>query len=245
MNVRLVLWSIVAALAGLLFGFDTVVISGAEMTIQALWHLSPAMHGFAMGAALWGTVIGSLVGSWPTDRFGRKKTLASIGGLFLVGSLWSASANDVIGFMIARLLGGIAIGVSTVAAPLYIAEIAPPGSRGRLAGLFQFNIVFGILAAFVSNSLLAGLGDNAWRWMLGVMAVPSLVYTLACFAIPESPRWLISRKGDRARGLAVLSRSVRTHPPQSWKPEPTPSPPRRATPTPGEAFGAGECARPS
>lgn len=201
---RLFLWSLVSALAGFLFGFDTVVISGAEKTIQALWGLSPAMHGLAMGAALWGTVLGSLVGSWPTDRFGRKRTLLWIGVLFIVGSVWSAFANDVYGFMMARFLGGIAIGVSTVAAPLYISEISPPESRGRLAGMFQFNIVFGILVAFVSNSVLAGMGDSAWRWMLGIMAVPSLLYTLACFMIPESPRWLLSRRGDRAGGLAVL-----------------------------------------
>ena len=201
---RLFLWSLVSALAGFLFGFDTVVISGAEKTIQALWGLSPAMHGLAMGAALWGTVLGSLVGSWPTDRFGRKKTLLWIGALFIAGSVWSALANEVYGFMMARFLGGIAIGVSTVAAPLYISEISPPESRGRLAGMFQFNIVFGILVAFVSNSVLAGMGDSAWRWMLGIMAVPSLLYTLACFMIPESPRWLLSRKGDRAGGLAVL-----------------------------------------
>jgi sugar porter (SP) family MFS transporter len=201
---RLFLWSLVSALAGFLFGFDPVVISGAEKTIQALWGLSPAMHGLAMGAALWGTVLGSLVGSWPTDRFGRKKTLLWIGALFIVGSVWSALANEVYGFMMARFVGGIAIGVSTVAAPLYISEISPPESRGRLAGMFQFNIVFGILVAFVSNSVLAGMGDSAWRWMLGIMAVPSLLYTLACFMIPESPRWLLSRKGDRAGGLAVL-----------------------------------------
>jgi sugar porter (SP) family MFS transporter len=204
MNSRLFLWSLVSALAGFLFGFDTVVISGAEKTIQALWGLSPAMHGLAMGAALWGTVLGSLVGSWPTDKFGRKRTLLWIGVLFLVGSLWSACANEVYGFMIARFLGGIAIGVSTVAAPLYISEISPPESRGRLAGMFQFNIVFGILVAFVSNSLLASMGDNAWRWMLGIMALPSLFYTFACFIIPESPRWQLSRKGDRARGMEVL-----------------------------------------
>jgi len=204
MNARLFLWSVVSALAGFLFGFDTVVISGAEKTIQALWGLSPAMHGLAMGAALWGTVLGSLIGSWPTDHFGRKKTLLCIGALFLAGSLWSAMANDVYSFMIARFAGGIAIGISTVAAPLYISEISPPESRGRLAGMFQFNIVFGILIAFVSNSLLAGLGDSSWRWMLGVMALPSAIYTGACLAIPESPRWLLSRKDDRAGGIAVL-----------------------------------------
>ncbi len=204
MNPRLFLWSVVSALAGFLFGFDTVVISGAEKTIQALWGLSPAMHGLAIGAALWGTVLGSLVGSWPTDRFGRKQTLWWIGIFFLVGSLWSAFANDVWSFMSARFLGGIAIGVSTVAAPLYISEISPPESRGRLAGMFQFNIVFGILVAFLSNFLLARMGTDAWRWMLGIMAVPSVIYTLACLIIPESPRWLFSRKGDRAGGLAVL-----------------------------------------
>jgi MFS transporter, SP family, arabinose:H+ symporter len=204
MNSRLILWSIVAALAGFLFGFDTVVISGAEMTIQDLWGLSPAIHGLAMGAALWGTVFGSIVGSWPTDHFGRKKTLICIGTLFIIGSLWSAFAQEVVGFIIARFLGGIAIGVSTVAAPLYISEVSPSESRGRLAGMFQFNIVFGILVAFLSNFLLASLGNDSWRWMLGVMVVPSLIYTLACSAIPESPRWLISRRGDRAAGIAVL-----------------------------------------
>lgn len=204
MNSRLFLWSVVSALAGFLFGFDTVVISGAEKTIQALWGLSPALHGLAMGAALWGTVLGSLVGSWPTDHFGRKKTLLCIGWLFLLGSVGSALANGVGLFMVARFIGGIAIGISTVAAPLYIAEIAPPERRGRLAGMFQFNIVFGILVAFLSNYLLARLGENSWRWMLGVMAVPSVIYTLACLIIPESPRWLIGRKGDRAAGLRVI-----------------------------------------
>lgn len=204
MNARLFLWSVVSALAGFLFGFDTVVISGAEKTIQSLWSLTPAMHGLAMGAALWGTVMGSLAGSWPTDRFGRKDTLLWIGVLFLAGSLWSALATEVYSFMLARFIGGIAIGVSTVAAPLYISEISPPGSRGRLAGMFQFNIVFGILVAFLSNYLLARMGGDAWRWMLGIMAVPSVIYTMACSVIPESPRWLLSRKGDRAGALAVL-----------------------------------------
>jgi len=204
MKSRLFLWSLVSALAGFLFGFDTVVISGAEKTIQNLWSLSPALHGLAMGAALWGTVAGSLLGSWPTDRFGRKKTLLWIGLLFLAGSLWSAFSKEVVSFMAARFIGGIAIGVSTVAAPLYISEISPPERRGRLAGMFQFNIVFGILVAFLSNYLLQRMGANAWRWMLGIMAIPSLLYTAACFLIPESPRWLLTRKNDRARGLEVL-----------------------------------------
>lgn len=204
MQSRIFAWSLVSALAGFLFGFDTVVISGAEMTIQKLWGLDENLHGLAIGAALWGTVAGSLLGSWPTDRFGRKKTLLWIGVLFIVGSVWSALAHEVWSFIAARFLGGIAIGVSTVAAPLYISEISPPERRGRLAGMFQFNIVFGILVAFLSNYLLSGVGENAWRWMLGVMAFPSLAYTAACFFIPESPRWLLARRGDRAGGVAVL-----------------------------------------
>lgn len=204
MQSRIFVWSLVSALAGFLFGFDTVVISGAEKPIQQLWKLSEDLHGLAIGAALWGTVLGSLLGSWPTDRFGRKKTLLAIGVLFLVGSVWSAVAQDVWSFMAARFLGGIGIGVATVAAPLYISEISPPERRGRLAGMFQFNIVFGILVAFLSNYLLSFIGEGAWRWMLGVMALPSLIYTAACFVIPESPRWLLTRKGDRDGGLAVL-----------------------------------------
>ena len=204
MDRRLILWSIVAALAGFLFGFDTVVISGAEKKLQSLWNLSAAMHGLAMSSALWGTVLGSFFGGFPTDRFGRKKTLLWVGLLFLVGSLWSAFAHDVYSFMLARFIGGIAIGISTVAAPLYISEISPPEQRGKLAGMFQFNIVFGILVAFGSNVLLEGLGENSWRWMLGVLAAPSVIYTAACMAIPESPRWLIARRGDRAQGEAVL-----------------------------------------
>ncbi len=204
MKSRLLVWSITSALAGFLFGFDTVVISGAEQKIQALWGLSPGMHGVAMGAALYGTVLGSLLGGWPTDRFGRRATLLWIGVLYLVSALGCAFATGFGSFVAARFIGGLGIGISTVAAPLYISEIAPPAQRGRLAGMFQFNIVFGILVAFASNAALAGIGEDAWRFMLGVAAVPSLVYTLMCFSIPESPRWLLGRKGDREAGLAVL-----------------------------------------
>jgi sugar porter (SP) family MFS transporter len=199
-------WSLTSALAGFLFGFDTVVISGAEQTIQDLWVLSPAMHGVAMASALYGTVLGSLLGGWPTDRFGRRPTLLWIGILYFVSAVWSGLAPDVYSFIVARFIGGLGVGISTVAAPLYIAEIAPPAWRGRLAGLFQFNIVFGILIAFVSNAMLGGIGEHAWRWMLGVEALPAIVYAVLCLAIPESPRWLIARKGDRAAGVAVLRR---------------------------------------
>src|SRR6267378_5375176 len=206
MNGRIFFWSLTSALAGFLFGFDTVVISGAEQKIQTLWGLSPALHGFAMGSALYGTVLGSLFGGWPTDRFGRKKTLLCIGLLYVISAVGCAFANGVTMFIVARFIGGLGIGFSTVAAPLYISEIAPPAYRGRLAGMFQFNIVFGILIAFLSNALLAGIGENAWRWMLGVAAFPSLLYAVFCFGLPESPRWLLSRKGDREAGLRVLQR---------------------------------------
>ena len=204
MKSRIFFWSITSALAGFLFGFDTVVISGAEQKIQSLWALNPGMHGIAMASALYGTVLGSLLGGWPTDRFGRRATLLWIGVLYVISAVGCACAWNVSSLIAARFIGGLGIGISTVAAPLYISEIAPPAYRGRLAGMFQFNIVFGIVIAFLSNALLAGIGENAWRWMLGVAVFPSLLYTVLCFGIPESPRWLIGRKGDREAGLRVL-----------------------------------------
>ena len=203
---RLFFYSITAALAGFLFGFDTVVISGAEQTIQQLWGLSPGVHGFAMGAALYGTVLGSLLGSWPADRFGRRPTLLAVGALFLLSAIGSALAPSVELFIIARFIGGIGIGVSTVAAPLYISEIAPADRRGRLAALFQFNIVLGIVIAFASNAALARVGADSWRWMLGVAALPSLVYVILGLWLPESPRWLLTRKKDRVRAINMLGR---------------------------------------
>jgi sugar porter (SP) family MFS transporter len=162
------------------------------------------MHGFAIASALYGTVLGSLFGGLPTDYLGRKKTLLSIGVLYVISAVGCAFANGVGMFIAARVIGGIGIGISTVAAPLYISEIAPPAYRGRLAGMFQFNIVFGILIALASNWILVGISENDWRWMLGVAAFPSIIYTAMCFVIPESPRWLIGRKGDRATGIKVL-----------------------------------------
>ena len=204
MNGRILLWSITSALAGFLFGFDTVVISGAEQSIQAQWGLGAGVHGIVMASALYGTVLGSLIGGWPTDHYGRKPTLLFIGILYIVGAVGSALANDPVVFIAARVIGGLGIGISTVAAPLYISEIAPPKYRGRLAGMFQFNIVFGILMAFLSNALLAGIGENAWRWMLGVAAFPSLAYAALCLGLPESPRWLLGKKNDREAGIKVL-----------------------------------------
>jgi MFS transporter, SP family, arabinose:H+ symporter len=201
---RLFYWSLTSALAGFLFGFDTVVISGAEQTIQRLWNLGPGVHGIAMGAALYGTVLGSIVGSWPADRFGRRPTLLAVGVLFLASALGCGFAPNVEIFIAARFIGGVGIGISTVAAPLYISEIAPPERRGRLAAMFQFNIVLGIVLAFASNALIGRIvsGPDAWRWMLGVAAVPSLVYTVMCFGLPESPRWIQLRENGALKGVS-------------------------------------------
>ena len=196
--------SLTAALAGFIFGFDMVVISGADKDIQQLWNTSPWFHGFfIMSMALWGTVIGSIFGGKPTDKYGRKKILMLVGLLFTVSAIGSALAQDPYTFSFFRLLGGIGIGISSVAAPTYISEISTTASRGKLVAMYQFNIVFGILIAYLSNYFLSGFGgDNDWRWMLGVMTIPSLIYTIGVFFIPESPRWLA------AKGQATLEERV-------------------------------------
>lgn len=200
--------AIIAALAGFIFGFDTVVISGANLPIKELWHTSPWFHGFfIMSMALWGTVIGAVFGGLPTQKFGRKKVLLWVGILFSISALGSALAQDPYTFSLFRFIGGVGIGVSSVAAPTYISEISTPATRGRLVAMYQFNIVFGILIAFLSNYFLKGVGgENDWRWMLGIMAIPSLLYTLLVFTIPESPRWLIARKNDVTGAKKVLER---------------------------------------
>lgn len=199
-------WSITVAVSGFLFGFDTVVISGANQPIQELWQTTPTFHGlFIMSMALWGTVLGSLFGGWPTDRYGRKKTLIWIGVLYFVSAVGSAIAWDPYVFSFFRFIGGVGVGASSVAAPIYISEITTAQNRGKLGMMYQFNIVFGILIAYFSNFLLKGFdGANDWRWMLGVEALPAFVYTLLVLRVPETPRWLVLKKKDSEAAHQIL-----------------------------------------
>ena len=198
--------SVTAALAGFLFGFDTIVISGANLPIKELWNTSPWFHGtFIMSMALWGTVVGSIFGGIPCDYFGRKKTLFWIGVLYFISALGSAMSPDPYIFSFFRFIGGLGVGASSVAAPIYISEIASSKYRGRLTAMYQFNIVFGIFIAFISNYLLKGFdGANDWRWMLGVEGIPALIYTLLVIRIPNSPRWLVTRKKDEEKALKTM-----------------------------------------
>jgi len=208
---KIIIWSLIASLAGFLFGFDTVVISGADKKLQLLWNSSDAFHGtIVMGMALWGTVIGAIFGGIPTNKIGRKNTLLLIGILFFFSSIGSAFANDPFIFAAFRFLGGLGVGASTIAAPAYISEIAPAKDRGKLVAFYQFNIVLGILLAFLSNYLLSDFGENSWRWMMGVQAIPSVIYTLFVFSIPESPRWLLSksRNSDAQKVLKLMGQEA-------------------------------------
>ncbi len=206
MNNRVFRISLTAALAGFLFGFDTVVISGANLPIKELWDTSPLFHGvFIMSMALWGTVLGSLFGGIPCDKLGRKKTLMWIGILYFISALGSAVAHDPYLFSFFRFIGGVGVGASSVAAPIYISEISTPANRGKLGAMYQFNIVFGIFIAFISNYLLKGFdGANDWRWMLGVEAIPAIAYTVMVLGIPNSPRWLMTKKQDEEGAFKTL-----------------------------------------
>ncbi len=199
------MWSLVIALGGFLFGLDTAVISGAEQEIQKIWNLNVFEHGLTVSIALIGTVVGAMAGGIPTDKLGRKKTLFWIAVLFLVSAIGTALAIDWYTFLIFRFLGGLGVGCSSVTAPMYIGELSPASHRGRLVAMFQFNVVLGILIAYLSNYLLQDLGDNAWRWMLGVQAVPSLAFLFAVLYIPESPRWLVVKKGKSDEALEILN----------------------------------------
>ena len=209
MNKRLLYYSIVVSMAGFLFGFDTVVISGANLPIKELWNTSPWFHGtFIMSMALWGTVFGALTAGYPTERFGRKNTLIGIGVLYFVSAIGSALAPDPYTFSFFRFIGGVGVGISSIAAPTYITEISKAANRGRLGTLYQFNIVFGIFIAFISNYLLVGVGGaNDWRWMLGVEGLPALAYTVLVLGVPKSPRWLMVHNHDAEGALAVLKKT--------------------------------------
>lgn len=200
--------ALVAAMAGFLFGFDTVVISGANLPIKNLWNTSPLFHGFfIMSMALWGTVIGALFGGVPTEKYGRKKVLIWIGILYTLSAVGSAFAPDPYLFSFFRFIGGVGVGASSVAAPTYISEISSSENRGRLVAMYQFNIVLGILIAFISNYFLQGFGGaNDWRWMLGVEAIPAIIYTIMVIGVPESPRWLITRKNDIDSAKKILTK---------------------------------------
>ncbi|MDA7566210.1 sugar porter family MFS transporter [Flavobacteriaceae bacterium] len=200
---KLFKWSLTAALAGFLFGFDTVVISGADQKLQELWGSSDIFHGsVVMAMALWGTVFGAIFGGIPTRKIGRKNTLIWIGIFYSISAIGSALANDPFIFAAFRFIGGVGVGISGIAAPAYISEIAPAKDRGKLVGLYQFNLVTGILIAFLSNYLLSGIGENDWRYMMGVEALPALIYTILVFSIPKSPRWLyLNNKQDEAEQI--------------------------------------------
>ena len=202
---NILLWAITVSLAGFLFGFDTAVISGADLRLQSLWNTSPLIHGLlVMSSALWGTVLGALFGGIPCDRLGRKTTLIIIGVLYVVSAIGSALANDPLVFSLLRFIGGVGIGISSIAVPAYVSEIAPAKYRGRLVATYQFQIVFGILAAFLSNYLIAGSSENDWRFMLGVVAIPSAIFLLLVFSVPESPRWLLLEKNDQQAARAIF-----------------------------------------
>jgi len=203
---KVVFWSITVGLGGFLFGFDTAVISGGEQAIQELWGLSDAVLGQTVAMALYGTVIGALFGGIPCERIGRKNTLFGVAVLYLVSAVGSALASDVYMLMFFRFIGGLGVGASSVAAPIYISEISPKEVRGRLTAIFQFNIVLGILIAYLSNYLIGEGGKEAWRLMLGVEAVPALLFVILILLVPKSPRWLIVKKGlvDQAKAILTI-----------------------------------------
>lgn len=201
---KILFWSITVGLGGFLFGFDTAVISGGEQAIQSQWGLSDVLVGQMVAMALYGTVIGALFGGIPTENLGRKRTLFWIALLYLVSALGSALAPDVYTLMFFRFVGGLGVGASSVAAPIYIAEIAPTDRRGRLTALFQFNIVAGILIAYATNYFIGTDNPTSWRWMLGAEVIPAVLFLVLITQVPRSPRWLLVKKGLRDEAKAVL-----------------------------------------
>ena len=204
-NRKIILWSVTVAMGGFLFGFDTAVISGAEQQIQKVWSLDAIQHGLTVSIALIGTVIGAMFGGIPSDRIGRKRTLFWIAVLYLISAVGSAISFDWYSFLFFRFIGGLGVGASSVAAPMYISEISPANSRGSLVALFQFNVVFGILIAYFSNYLLQGIDQHAWRWMLGVESFPALIFLFMVLNVPRSPRWLILKRNNEVEARKILA----------------------------------------
>ena len=204
--VKIFYWSAAVSIGGFLFGFDTAVISGADQPLQQLWKSSDIFHGaLIMSSALWGTVVGALSGNIPTERLGRKKTLIIVGTLYFVSAIGSALSVNPYFFFIMRFIGGIGVGISSIVVPAYIAEISPAKYRGRLVALYQFQIVFGILVAFLSNFLLSEFVGLGWRWMLGIEVIPAFIFLLLVTNVPESPRWLLLRKNEVEKCREILS----------------------------------------
>ena len=201
---KIITWSEIVAFGGFVFGFDTAVISGAEQEIQNLWNLSNTMIGQTVAMALYGTVLGALLGGFPSEALGRKTTLIWIAILYLVSAIGSALAPEVYSLMFFRFIGGLAVGASSVTAPMYISEISPANKRGQLTALFQLNIVIGILVAYLSNYFIGGAADGNWRFMLWIESVPAALFVLLIFFVPRSPRWLILKKGRIEEAKEVL-----------------------------------------
>ena len=199
-NTLVIRSAVVAAIGGLIFGFDTAVISGANSALKKQFDLDDGGLGLTVAIATVGTILGALIGGRLADRYGRKNLLFAIGILYVMGSVGTALAPTHAFLMAFRFLGGVGVGLSSVCAPIYTAEIAPARIRGRLVGLVQFNIVLGILLAYLSNYIIQMIITDekvAWRWMLGVMLIPSAVFLLLLVSVPETPRWLMSRGRDK------------------------------------------------
>ena len=201
-----VLISLIVALGGFLLGFDSAVISGAVKGITQYFEMTDAMLGFAVGCVIFGAMAGNLLAGPMADRFGRKSVLIVVAALFAVSASWSALASGYTEFIIARIIGGIGIGGAILIAPIYIAEIAPPKLRGSLVSFNQLNIVIGISVAYFSNYFLVNYGDESWRWMLGVEAIPALIYFLCLFTVPKSPRWLILKVNKDKSARKILQK---------------------------------------
>jgi sugar porter (SP) family MFS transporter len=201
--------SLIAALGGFLFGFETAVISGAEKIIQQLWSLSSFWQGFTVASSLIGTVIGSLIAGMPAQKYGRKKVLVVIAILYLLSAIGCAATSVWLLFVSFRFIGGLAVGASSVVGPMYISEISPARIRGRLAGSFQVMIVTGIFVAYLTNFLFIDFGDTGWRWMLGIMVVPAALFAILLRFIPESPRWLVLNNRDE-EAKAVFAKTGET-----------------------------------